>query len=84
MFRFKFILLLACFSIAQSNFPYDPDIDYSWRSEGASLGYRLPEVLDPEHYDVEVTPYFEATANRDAFTFDGIVSITVRVSNLCT
>lgn len=42
--------------------------------------YRLPEDLDPIHIEFEMTPYFEAEGNKEAFTFDGIVTLTVRAA----
>lgn len=42
--------------------------------------YRIPEDLDPIHFDVEITPHFdEPEEGKEAFTFDGIVTMTIRV-----
>lgn len=42
--------------------------------------YRIPDDIDPSHFEVEVTPYFEdAPDGKENFTFDGIVTITFKV-----
>lgn len=75
----KLALLSAILVLVGADLPIDVDFAYDARNDGDTL-YRLPEVLDPVHFDVEITPYFAATEDRAAFTFDGIVTMTVTVS----
>ncbi|XP_013184609.1 membrane alanyl aminopeptidase [Amyelois transitella] len=77
----KLAILPALLAIATANFPFD--VEEVYRSDAqeldSALTYRLPEDLDPIHYEVEITPYFEeAPANREPFTFDGRVTLTIR------
>lgn len=44
--------------------------------------YRLPNIIIPSNYDIEITPYFVAETNKSQFTFDGIAKITLRTSQL--
>lgn len=76
----KLALLPVLLAITKAEFPFDLDEPIERNSDVGDEFYRLPEDLDPINYDVEITPYFEATTNREAFTFDGIVTITLRVS----
>lgn len=42
--------------------------------------YRLNDDVQPSHYDIELTPYFENEGEHKAFTFDGISVMTFRVT----
>lgn len=75
----KFLAVSAFLVIASADFPLNIDEPIT-RNDVDETIYRIPEDLDPIHYDVEITPYFEATADREAFTFDGTVTLSVRVS----
>lgn len=44
--------------------------------------YRLPTIIIPSNYDIEITPYFVPENNKLQFTFDGITKITLRTSQL--
>ncbi|KAM3967233.1 membrane alanyl aminopeptidase-like [Aphomia sociella] len=73
----RLLLLPALLAIVSCDLPFD-NKEIATRND-ESLGYRLPEDLDPIHYDVEVTPYFEeAPPNREPFTFDGRVTLRVK------
>lgn len=73
-------LLLFITGVIGDNFPVDLDVDIGDLTKSTDERYRLPEVLDPIHYDVEITPYFEAEKNKEKLTFDGKVTINVKVS----
>ncbi|KPJ05974.1 Membrane alanyl aminopeptidase [Papilio machaon] len=75
----KLTILSVLSTVVKTDFPLEfdvPDVEVE-RSDSETM-FRLPEDLDPIHYDAEITPYFEATSNREAFTFDGLVTIYVR------
>nr|XP_021192755.2 membrane alanyl aminopeptidase [Helicoverpa armigera] len=77
--QFITIILLASAAIISADFPLPPEFDEpEFFSTSDPDSYRLPEDLDPINYVVEVTPYFTATDTKEAFTFDGIVTITLR------
>lgn len=78
LFR-KLVLLPAILVLVKSEFPIDVEEPLERNNVGDEV-YRLPEDLDPIHIEFEMTPYFEAEGNNEAFTFDGIVTLTVRVS----
>lgn len=78
--RFISITLLALVALASADFPLDIENPVVRTDADDSTNYRLPEDLDPIHFVIEVTPYFEAEGSKEAFTFDGIVTLTVRVS----
>lgn len=42
-----------------------------------TIDYRLPTRVVPSNYDITITPYFDGAK---AFTFDGVVRITIRTS----
>lgn len=44
-------------------------------SEQATLNYRLGTTVFPQHYLLEVTPYFTSEHGKEKFTFDGKVDI---------
>lgn len=46
-----------------------------------SENYRLPIIVIPSNYDIEITPYFVPEPNKLQFTFDGIARITLRTTN---
>ncbi|CAH2105881.1 unnamed protein product [Euphydryas editha] len=71
------VLLPALLVLVKSDFPFDVDELLVRNNIGDEI-YRLPEDLDPIHIQFEMTPYFEAEGNKEAFTFDGIVTLTVR------
>lgn len=75
----KLIVLSAILVLVKSNFPLDFEEPLVLNS-AVDENYRIPENLDPIHFDVEITPYFETPSER-AFTFDGIVTILVQVRN---
>lgn len=70
------VILVAFVAVASADFPLDNE-QLSVRTDTDET-YRIPEDLDPIHYEVEVTPYFEAEGVKEAFTFDGRVNITLR------
>lgn len=75
------ITCLALVAFATADFPVEvkapaPD------ARNDDTAYRVPEDIDPIHYVVEITPYFEVEGNKEAFTFDGIVTLTFRVSKI--
>ncbi|XP_072939870.1 putative aminopeptidase-2 [Epargyreus clarus] len=74
----KLLLLPVLLAVVKAEFPFDLDELIERTSDVGEEFYRIPEDLDPINYDVEITPYFEATTTREAFTFDGIVTITLR------
>uniref|UniRef100_A0A2A4IYF9 Aminopeptidase n=1 Tax=Heliothis virescens TaxID=7102 RepID=A0A2A4IYF9_HELVI len=77
--QFISFILLALVAIISADFPLPPEFDEpEFRNTADPEVYRLPEDLDPIHYVVDITPYFTATTTNEAFTFDGIVTITVR------
>lgn len=77
--HFTSIIFLALVALARADFPLDFD-EPVFRSDDDPTVYRIPEDLDPIHIDIEITPYFNATGNKEAWTFDGHVVLTVRVS----
>lgn len=77
----KLVSLVALIALVKSDFPIDIE-EPVLRSNEGDESYRLPEDLDPIHITAEITPYFEAEGNKEAFTFDGIVSLRVRVSQV--
>ena len=80
--RFISVILLALVAVITADNPLPLDAEDVQTSNTADdLDYRLPEHLDPIHYDVEITPYFKEGGARD-FSFDGIVQITFRVSRV--
>lgn len=42
--------------------------------------YRLNTDVQPSHYDIELTPYFEDEGTHKAFTFDGISVMTFKAT----
>lgn len=46
-------------------------------AERETLNYRLPTTIWPQHYVLEVTPYFRTEHGKEEFTFDGKVDITL-------
>lgn len=42
--------------------------------------YRLNGDVQPSHYDIELTPYFQDEGSNKAFTFDGVSMMTFRVT----
>ncbi|XP_075971973.1 putative aminopeptidase-2 [Anticarsia gemmatalis] len=82
--QFITVTLLALIALGSADFPLDIE-DPIVRSDAEDpTTYRLPEDLDPVHYEIEVVPYFIAEGTKEAFTFDGKVTITVTalVNNL--
>ncbi|XP_049870024.1 membrane alanyl aminopeptidase-like [Pectinophora gossypiella] len=77
---FKLVFLPALLAIIKAEFPLDYEETYSRNDVRDSDSYRLPEDLDPIHFNVEITPYFEAETDKEAFTFDGIVTIWVKAT----
>lgn len=77
-FLLKLVIVPALLVFVKAEFPLDIDnLDVTPYNTGS---YRLPEDLDPIHFDVEITPYFdEPEEGHEPFTFDGIVTMTVRV-----
>lgn len=77
----KLAILPVVLGFVKANLPIEFDEPFTRLEKNTDSGivYRLPEDLDPIHYDIEITPYFDATANREAFTFDGVVTLYVRV-----
>lgn len=75
----QLVLIPAILAVVKSDFPFDVE-SVAFSSSESEEVYRLPEDLDPVNFNVEITPYFEAEGNNEAFTFDGYVEITVTVS----
>ncbi|XP_050343239.1 membrane alanyl aminopeptidase-like [Nymphalis io] len=73
----KLALLPVLLTLVKSDFPLDFEESIVRNNAGDEI-YRLPEDLDPIHIKVEITPYFEAEDNKEAFTFDGLVELTIR------
>ncbi|XP_023950043.2 membrane alanyl aminopeptidase-like [Bicyclus anynana] len=73
----ELIIVLAILVLAKTDFPLEIE-EPLILSNTADENYRVPEDLDPIHFEIEITPYFEATSDREAFTFDGIVTITLK------
>ncbi|XP_064071370.1 membrane alanyl aminopeptidase-like [Vanessa tameamea] len=73
----KLALLPVLLTLVKSDFPLDIEEPILRNNAGDEI-YRLPEDLDPIHIKVEMTPYFEAEDNKEAFTFDGLVELTVQ------
>lgn len=81
-FLLKLVIVPALFVLVKTEFPLDVEDSEMTMSHAFSDSgtYRLPEDLDPIHFDVEITPYFdEPEDGHEPFTFDGIVTMTVRV-----
>nr|AMX81568.1 APN5 [Athetis lepigone] len=79
--RFTSVILLALAAVIVADSPLPLDVEEEpATNNAASNEYRLPdEDLDPEHYDVEVTPYFPGDPETaKIWSFDGKVSITVK------
>ncbi|XP_034829842.1 membrane alanyl aminopeptidase-like [Maniola hyperantus] len=76
-FNLKLVVLSAVFVLVKTEFPLDVE-EPLFLSSAADEKYRIPEDLDPIQFDIEITPYFEAEDGREAFTFDGIVTLTLR------
>lgn len=77
--RMRGILLLTAFCAASawsSSAPAFEDNDNTRQTD--TLNYRLPTVVLPSRYVVELTPYLEAENGKERFTFDGKVDITLR------
>lgn len=75
------IVCVTLVALATADFPVEvkapaPD------TRNDDTAYRVPEDIDPIHYVVEITPYFEVEGNKEAFTFDGTVTLTFRVSKI--
>lgn len=65
---FLSLCLIALSSGAPTNTSVEPRED---------LNYRLPTIVVPHHYVVELTPYFTSQNGKEKFTFDGKVDITL-------
>ncbi|XP_047510693.1 membrane alanyl aminopeptidase-like [Pieris napi] len=73
----QLVLIPAILAVVKSEFPFDVESVAS-SSTASEEVYRLPEDLDPVSFNVEITPYFEAEGNNEAFTFNGYVEIIVK------
>ncbi|CAH2070908.1 unnamed protein product, partial [Iphiclides podalirius] len=80
LIKLAILPVLLGFVIADLPLDFDEPFSRLETKDDSETIYRLPEDLDPIHYDIEITPYFEATANREAFTFDGEVTLYVRTT----
>lgn len=80
-FLLKLVILPAVFMfVSKAEYPLDIQNFEEPISSFTDDSFRLPEDLDPIHFDVEITPYFDQPEDgKEAFTFDGIVTITFRV-----
>lgn len=78
----KFLVLAGLLAVVTADLPLEVS-EYTIRNTAAEVDptiYRLPEDLDPIHFEVDVTPYFEdAPLGKTNFTFDGIVTIKLKV-----
>lgn len=81
-FLLQLVIVPALLVSVKTEFPLDiedSEVPIT-RSSPDTDTYRLPEDLDPINFDVEITPYFdEPEEGKVAFTFDGTVTITMRV-----
>lgn len=75
----RLVSIPALFILVKSDFPFDAEFVAPSNTINEEI-FRLPEDLDPVSFNVEITPYFEAEGNKEAFTFDGIVEIFVKAS----
>lgn len=49
--------------------------------ESKNLDYRLNTDIEPLHYELDLTPYFDnSVPGKTEFTFDGITSITLKAT----
>ncbi|CAH0693401.1 unnamed protein product [Chilo suppressalis] len=84
MALFRFVFISALLVLAKSEFPIDYSLDLdvdSFDTRNDDQAYRLPEDLDPEHADIEITPYFDSDTTppgKEQFTFDGIATLRIR------
>lgn len=46
--------------------------------DGQTLNYRLNTDVEPIHYELDLTPYFNNTNGKEPFTFDGYTIITLK------
>ncbi|XP_058118577.1 uncharacterized protein LOC131284057 [Anopheles ziemanni] len=72
--------LVACgFVLTSRASPLDPERYLLVEAEPRAQpeDYRLNDDVWPTHYEIEIKPYIEAEAGKQAFTFDGNTKITV-------
>ncbi|VVD01642.1 unnamed protein product [Leptidea sinapis] len=73
----RLAILLAILAVVRSELPFEID-DPVFYNTINDESYRLPEDLDPLEFDVEITPYLNATTDKEALTFDGFVSMRLQ------
>lgn len=66
--------LIVCIAAAAAIATSAPSANISERE---TLSYRLETTVLPQHYGVEVTPYFSSEHGKQQFTFDGKVDVTL-------
>lgn len=88
----KQLLLLQCLAITlirgqyseiwdkdlQDHLTVFREVSTAVRSDDA---YRLPVTVYPLDYDIDLDLYFEATADRAAYSYDGRVTILIQVNH---
>lgn len=78
------LVLAGLLAQVMSEIPIEVDRnDISVVGPGEEQSYRIPEDIDPIHFEVEVTPYFDtAPEGKSPFSFDGLVTIKMKVKQL--
>ncbi|XP_063377572.1 uncharacterized protein LOC134664758 [Cydia fagiglandana] len=81
MSALKLVILPALLALAIAELPIDllEVQETLYRNDDVDPTiYRIPEDFDPVHYDVEIIPYFEDEGDKEAFSFDGEVSLELK------
>ncbi|XP_048007615.1 membrane alanyl aminopeptidase-like [Leguminivora glycinivorella] len=81
MSALKLVIVPALLALAFAELPIDViEVQESlYRNDDVDPTiYRIPEDFDPIHYDVEIIPYFEDEGGKEAFSFDGEVSLELK------
>lgn len=77
------ILLVICVTqYCRAGHPLDWDRNYLLEADEietvADVNYRLPKDINVSKYDIKITPYFEKIGEKNEFTFDGNVVMTLK------
>lgn len=78
-----FFTTLFALAICSYSSPIEPEIENApvlIDSKQTTVNYRLPTDVKPQHYELELTPYFDDDENHEDFTFDGWVSIKLQAT----
>lgn len=70
----KIIIIFAIFWLSVNSLQTNTSVD----PLQSIKNYRLNKDVLPEHYNLEITPYFAKEGEKNAFTFDGFVQITLK------